>query len=616
MMSERPVLKPSNRYHVALLWIFLAALALRMAWIYQYQASPFFDNPSLDFTFFDQHASEILQGRLFSDSYLFSPLYPLFLAPVYLLFGTDLFFPRLIQALLGALLVFPVYHIAAFAFNRRTALLAAAACALYMPLIYYDGVLMATTLHVFFLALSSMFLAGDLSWKRAAIAGLLMGLVLLAAPNYLIVAAAAALWIITCSTDRFTAKSAARALLYLGCTLSTVAPITVYHAVRHGEFVFVAPHGGINFYLGNHDHATGTYMSIPGISDLPGQQTLDSQKIASTELGRPATHADVSAYWVHKAVAFLKTDPGAFLSLQLRKIALFWNAFEIPSEYGLDFDRQFHSILRLPLLRFGWIAPLALAGLVLAVFSTGKRHRLLPVFILTGIMAAVIVFFVHARYRMPATPWVIILAGFCVSEMIRFSGEKHWKKLILTVLMIAVAAGFVHRDLVERNDLPGWYNRAQAYLVSGDTGAAEACLHEILKRDNSMKTWFLLGSIQMGSGRWTEAETAFQNVLYLDPDHYEALVNLGMLHAETNRHDTALRLLERAVRLYPEQVQAGVALATLYLETNRTNDARQVLEHIRDRELSAEWKARVDHLDRQLQQAVETRAAGDHAAMK
>jgi 4-amino-4-deoxy-L-arabinose transferase-like glycosyltransferase len=615
MTSDRLPQKFLNQYRVALLWIFLAALTLRMAWIYQYQASPFFDNPSLDFTFFDQHAREILQGRLFSDTYLFSPLYPLFLAPVYMLFGTDLFYPRLIQALLGALLVFPVYHIAAFAFNRRTALITAAACALYMPLMYYDGILMATTLHVFFLALSTAFLAGVLSRKRTACAGLLMGLVLLAAPNYLIVAAAAALWIITCSTDRFTKKTAAFTLLYLGCTLAAVAPITVYHAVRHGEFVFVAPHGGINFYLGNHEHATGTYMSIPGISDLPGRQTLDSQKMASEALGRPATHADVSAYWAHKTIEFLKNDPGAFLTLQLRKIALFWNAYEMPSEYGLDFDTQFHSILQLPLLRFGWIAPLALAGLVLAFFSTGKRNSLLPVFMLTGIMVAVIVFFVHARYRMPATPWVMIFAGFCISEIIRFVREKRWKTLVLTGAMIMAAAVFVHRDMVERNDLPGWFNRAQAHLAAGDTGAAEDCLHEILKRDNSMKTWFLLGSIQMGSGRLTEAETSFQNVLYQDPDHYEALVNLGALYAETDRNETAARLLERAVRLYPEQVQARLALAALYLDMNRMDDARLVLEHIRDRDLSAEWKARADHLDRRLQMTVDTVPANDQAAM-
>lgn len=596
--------QPLNRHRVTLLWIFLSALILRIAWIVQYQASPFFDTPSLDFTFFDQRAREILQGAFFSGTYLFSPLYPLFLTVIYKIFGTDLFFPRLIQAVLGAFLVFPIYGIAAFAFNRRTALMAAIICAVYLPLIYYDGILMATTLHVFCLVVSAACLAGTSSWKRIVSAGLLMGVVLLAAPNYLIVMAAAALWLLTCSGVRFR-KSMAYAAVYIACALAVVSPITVYHALKDGEFVFVAPHGGINFYLGNHEQATGTYMSIPGISDYPGQQALDSKKIASEALGRPATNAEVSTYWANKSLEFLKKDPVAFIALQGRKIALFWNAFEIPSEYGLDFDSQFHSILRFPLIRFGWIAPLALVGSIFILFTPDKKKALLPAFMLIGTMAAVIVFFVHARYRIPATPWVIMFASFCISEIIRFIQRRRWGILGSIGLSLVFATGFVYQTLEERNDLPGWFNRAQIFLEKGDTESAEACLQEILKQDNSMKTWFLLGLIQMNTGRLSEAETSFQNVLVQNPDHYEALLNLGLVYTEKQQYESAQRLLERAVRLYPDLTQARMALAVVYLEQDQFEKALDVLKNIKIDDLSMEQKTRLDHIVKRIEMNLE-----------
>jgi 4-amino-4-deoxy-L-arabinose transferase-like glycosyltransferase len=607
--------KTFSKYGIVLLWLFFIAFLVRMVWIVQYQASPFFDNPSLDFTFFDLRAKDILQGQWFSDTYLFSPLYPMFLAFVYALFGTDLFFPRLIQALFGALLVFPVYHIAGYAFNRRTALIAAGISAFYLPLIYYDGILMATTLHVFFLTLSAAFLAGQLLLSRTFVSGLLMGIVLLAAPNYIIVTAAVALWILACPDHRFKKPSFIRAALFLTGALLVVSPVTLYHAVTHNEFVFVAPHGGINFYLGNHEHATGTYMTIPGISDQPGQQTLDSKRIASEALGRQVTNADVSAYWMRQSVDFLKTDPVAFLRLQLRKTALFWNAFEIPSEYGLDFDSRFHSLLRLPLPRFGWIAPLALTGLCMTMFSLQKRRALLPVFILFGIMFAVVSFFVHARYRMPATPWIIMFTGFCVSESIRYIREKYWKKMILTGVGVVLMTGFVYLPLENRNDLPGWFNRAHAYMAAGDLEAAEACLQEILRQDNSMKTWFLLGTLQMIDGRTSEAEHAFQNVLFQESDNYEALLNLGVLYFETEQYDKSLRLLERAVSLYPDRVPAQLALLNLYIKLKKPIDGREIVDTLINADLTAEERFRLENFIVKLRGISDKDSADDQMIM-
>lgn len=582
--------KQTDRYwHLALLWVFLAALALRMLWLSQYQNSPFFNAPSLDFSFFDLRAREILRGKWFSDSYLFNPLYPLYLAAVYPVFGYDLFYPRLIQALLGASSTLLVYAIAAWTFNKRSGLIAAVLVALYLPLIYYDGILMATSLLTFLVLLSVriMLRAVDSPHRRSALplfaaSGLVSGLVLLGRPNFLLVAAALAAWLILNRSLPSRGIRMAGALAFMAAALLVISPITVHHKIEQDEWVVVAPHGGFNFYIGNHPEATGAFMSIPGISDLPGRQVEDSRRAAAEALQRPVSSAEASDYWMNRSRSFIRSEPLAYLRLLARKVALFWNFFEIPSEYGIDFDSRFHPFLRWPLIRFGWLAPLGLTGIVLAVAAGGKtRSRaVVPGLVVLAMMAAVIAFFVHARYRMAVTPWVAMFAGFALSEMIRFASDRHWKPLILCWLLLPVTAGFVHMKLTERNDLPGFYNLGHAYLHAGNLAAAEDCFREILSRDNSMKTWLSLGSLQLQTGRLAEAETSFRNVLAQDESHYDALLNLAMICSAAGRYPEAEKLLETAFRHHPDRVEARVNLAIARLELKQYDEAAALIDGV------------------------------------
>ncbi|HPQ42257.1 MAG TPA: glycosyltransferase family 39 protein, partial [bacterium] len=335
-----------------LVWIFLAALLLRILWLVQYQQSPSFSYPLLDFTFFQERAYEILNGRFFSDGYLFNPLYPIFLAGVFAVFGGDLFFPRLVQVLLGSFNVLLVYRLGRHAFGRPAAVAAALLTAVYLPLIYFDGILMATSLITFLILVTVNILVSaqhrqSVAWSAAG--GLGMGAVILGRPNFLIVALAIALWLATLTPRTAPVRRLAMGILFLAGLSAVISPITLHHWNTHREFIIVAPHGGINFYIGNNPDATGTYYSVPGISDNPGTQVRDSIDIVSQKLGHPASAPEASSYWMHQSMQFMKTDPAGFFRLFLRKIALFWNKSELPSEYSIDFDSRFHSILRLPL---------------------------------------------------------------------------------------------------------------------------------------------------------------------------------------------------------------------------------------------------------------------------
>ena len=560
-----------------------------MLWLLQYQNSPFFNVPSLDFSFFDLRAREILRGKWFSDAYLFNPLYPLYLAAVYPVFGYDLFYPRLVQALLGASSTLFVYAIAAWAFDRRSGLIAATLVALYLPLIYYDGILMATSLLTFLVLLSVRILlrAADSRHRRSALplfagAGLVFGMVLLGRPNFLLVAAALAAWLLLNRSFPFHGIGVAGAIVFLAAALLVISPITIYHKIEHDEWVVVAPHGGFNFYIGNHPEATGAFMSIPGISDLPGRQVEDSRRVAEEALKRPVSSEEASNYWMSRSRSFIRSEPLKYLKLLARKVALFWNFFEIPSEYGIDFDSRFHAFLRWPLIRFGFLAPLGLTGIVLAVAAGGKtlRRAVVPGLVILAMMAAVTAFFVHARYRMAVTPWVAMFAGFAISEMIRFATDRHWKPLILSLLLLLGTAGFTHLELTERNDLPGFFNLGHAYMHAGNLAAAEDCFREILRRDNSMKTWLALGNLQLQTGRLAEAETSFRNVLAQDESHFDALLNLAMICSAAGRYPEAEKLLEAALRYHPDRVEIRVNLAIARLELKKYDEVAALIDGV------------------------------------
>ncbi|MCD4655591.1 glycosyltransferase family 39 protein, partial [bacterium] len=260
MEKETLVLKSPTQTNLSLLWIFLLALVLRMVWILQYQQSPMFNYPLLDFTFFDQRAHEILSGQWFSKDYLFNPLYPLYLVLIYPIFGTDLFFPRLIQAVLGAFNVILVFHIARYSFNRSTAFFSAILTAIYLPLIYFDAILMATSLITFLLLSLTVCLISAQAQNKFLLyflSGTLMGFVILGRPNFLLLLVALFVWIIASAPETGILKNIYKCFLFFVGVLLIISPITIHYWFADQEFIIVAPHGGINFYIGNNPEATG-----------------------------------------------------------------------------------------------------------------------------------------------------------------------------------------------------------------------------------------------------------------------------------------------------------------------------------------------------------------------
>ena len=75
--------------------------------------------------------------------------YTYFVAAVYALFGHDRLAVRVVQSVIGAATVGVVYLVGSLTFGRRPGLVAALLTAVYLPLVYYAGLLLTETWFTF-----------------------------------------------------------------------------------------------------------------------------------------------------------------------------------------------------------------------------------------------------------------------------------------------------------------------------------------------------------------------------------------------------------------------------------------------------------------------------------
>ena len=134
-------------------------------------------------------------------------------------------------------------------------------------------------------------------------------------------------------------------------------------------------------------------------------------RAAEAHAGRELLPSEVSAFWAREALAFIAAEPGRWLALELRKLALFFNAREVWNIRAIEVERDFSAVLRLPLLRYGAVAPLGLLGIAL---SARRWRALFPLHAMLGVyLAAALVFFVLARYRIGGRSAADRVRGLC-----------------------------------------------------------------------------------------------------------------------------------------------------------------------------------------------------------
>lgn len=79
--------------------------------------------------------------------------------------------------------------------------------------------------------------------------------------------------------------------------------------------------------------------------------------------------------------------------------------------------------------------------------------------------------------------------------------------------------------------------------------AATLCKTYLSQNSTSIEAHLLLGEVYQGLGKEEEAEQCFRKVIYLNPNHYDALVHLALLQEHRGDLGSAARLRQRIQRL-------------------------------------------------------------------
>lgn len=92
---------------------------------------------------------------------------------------------------------------------------------------------------------------------------------------------------------------------------------------------------------------------------------------------------------------------------------------------------------------------------------------------------------------------------------------------------------------------------ARDHADAGQLSQAEAACRALLALvpDNAA-AWFLLGTVQECGGQPHAADVSWRRCVYLDPDHYEALCSLALLHEGLGDTAAGAGFRQRAARIY------------------------------------------------------------------
>ena len=369
--------------------IFWAAMAVRLIYIAFLPEGYYFS----DFQRYEQAALSLLAGEGFGAEYLRPPLYPLFIALHYLLFGRFFFPMRISQAVLAAVGSVLIFWIGRRLFHERVGKIAAWISVFYPYYVFISGLLyptlLSTVLHLG--AVAAILRAQDkhfLGWTAVSAACLVLAG--LATPVSLAFLPLMLVWFLAFSTfpwrERLIHASLALLVVALG-----LLPWTYYNYQRTGQIALIDARAKEHipyFVQGDSSHAARKSAYEDRVSTIlsnPGKFAVRTAK-------------EFIHFWTFVPDRVVTKDPT-------------YREKAHQTDSRMQVEHSFTSPLLdyVSILTYGPVFILALAGLIL----NRVRWRTLSLILLLLLSQAIgySFFFTQVRYRLPVEFCLMILAA-------------------------------------------------------------------------------------------------------------------------------------------------------------------------------------------------------------
>ncbi len=381
--------------------IFLAALLLRILYIFT------LDNVHIGL--WDDEGWEIaknlVEGKGYSMSYhvngLLSfrpPVFPLFLAGVFAIFGQNILVTRIFLAIANSFICLVIFFLGRRMFNREVGLLAMAISAFYPVFIYWSGYLGPETLAILFLTLSILFLlrTEENPFFYSILAGISIGLFSMCRsvgygliPLYII-------WLTIAFKDKRRALTVSCIILILIALI--VSPWIIRNYRVHRRFVLASTEGGITFYSANN----------PGVL-TKGRGDFCVPKTSASEISG-LSEIEADKYCYKRGLDFVRKYPLTYLRLVFERGVRFWRFY--PHITGAeDSYKPIHIIIML--ITDPAIILLGLLGLVI-FYKRQKQQAIIFVLVFVYFTAISMLLKSSIRYRAPIMPCLIVLASYTI----------------------------------------------------------------------------------------------------------------------------------------------------------------------------------------------------------
>jgi 4-amino-4-deoxy-L-arabinose transferase-like glycosyltransferase len=332
-------------------------------------------------------------------------------APGYPLFHAAIITPAVVnqaprriqiaQAIVGAAGIWLIAAIAGRAAGPRAAVTAAALAAIYPPLIWMPSYVFSETLFSTIALAAALALTPRSSVASPRIAprasllagGVLTGVAILVRPVMLFFVPLAALWFLW---QRRTTAAVAFVLVAVLC----VAPWTIRNHRVYGRWIAVASEGGVTFWTGNHPLARGD-------GDLSTNVDLKRAELALRAAHPGLTPEEMEPVYYRDALAWIRSDPAAWLALVARKA--FYTVVPFGPSYAVHSPRYRVASAASFLL----ILPAAIYGAWRWRVARRAGTSPAPLWLMAAAtVAAGLVFFPQERFRMPVIdPALIVTAA-------------------------------------------------------------------------------------------------------------------------------------------------------------------------------------------------------------
>ncbi len=582
-LTNKPLGKiiSSQEIKVAL-QIFLLAAFVRAVYLYDSSDNPTFFAPVVDSLTYDQIARGLIKTGSLTYEFFWQPLfYPLFLSLIYKLSNSSILMAKIVQMLLGSVTPVLAYFLGKKLFSKTVGVLSGVFIALYMPLVFYDGELLATgwaALWAVTLMLTLIKTAEKPTLWSCFALGLFAALSIITRPEFLPFSIAAFIWLVLIWIRR--QKNPKKTVFYLSLLLagffSIASPVLFLSHHLMGKASLVPYSGGLNLYIGNNPNYKETINIRPGrtwqkLTELPANYGIkDTFK--------------QDRFFLDKALDYIHTQPASFLKGLLYKSALFLSSRETPRNLDIYIFRKWSSLLKIGLWKlgrfgfpFGLLLPLAVTGLI---FNWRKVCAPLWLFLILY-PASIILVFVASRYRIPTIPLIAVLAAAGCTTIWHLFQSRNWVKLIFALLIIltiaissSLAGPFCTEQLNYEPEL--YYFLADSLYKHGRTEDAIAAYSTaVTLKDDYAEAHSNLALLLAKTGRLDDAIEHYRSAIKFDPNNADLYEDLGAALFKQGQVDNAIEYYRKAIEIEPDKATAYDRLGTASFRLNRVSEALQ-----------------------------------------